>query len=144
MLENLIDWFGKNTWSFIDGLITIGTLTVVIINLYRDIINKKKESKIIPIYFKVIGSNIKYKLKLEVPRKDIKRGEIQGLLSNFSIDSTKRYNIDSMSDLEYLENIYKIQRNESDELIISISEDELNGKKEGYVAFDLTKMEIVQ
>jgi hypothetical protein len=80
-------------------------------------------------------------LKLDIPRRDIRRGEIQGLLSNFLVDSTQRYNIDSMSDLEYLHDIYKIQDNEISELIIVISEDELNGKKLNFGAFDLSKME---
>lgn len=140
----LIVVINTGIWTSIDGLITTGTLLAVLINLYLNAINREKESEVIPIFFKVKESNIKYKLKLDIPRKDIKRGEIQGLLSNFLIDSTKRYNIDSMSDLDYLKNIYKIQNSEANELIILISERELNGKKEEYVSFDLTKMEIVE
>ena len=81
---------------------------------------------------------------MDIPRREIKRSEIQGLLSNFLVDSTKRYNIDSMSDLEYLSNIYKIQDAKLNELIIIITEEEINSKKENYAAFDLSKMEIVQ
>jgi hypothetical protein len=140
----LIYIINKGIWVSIDGLITIGTLGAVLINLYSSAITREKESEIIPIFFKVKETNVKYKLKLDIPRRDIKRGEIQGLLSNFLVDSTKRYNIDSMSDLDYLQNIYKIQNSESKELTILISERELNGKKEEYVSFDLTKMEIVE
>ncbi len=47
-------------------------------------------------------------------------------------------------DLEYLSNIYKIQDAKLNELIIIITEEEINSKKENYAAFDLSKMEIVQ
>lgn len=137
----LIFIINKSIWITIDGLVTTGTLLAVLVNLYLNAKNKEKQSEIIPIYFKVKETGIKYKLKLDIPRRDIRRGEIQGLLSNFLVDSTQRYNIDSMSDLEYLHDIYKIQDNEISELIIVISEDELNGKKLNFGAFDLSKME---
>ena len=134
----------SKVWTTFDGLITIGTLITVMYNFYNNVKNKKKQSEIIPIFFQLKESGIKYKLKLDIPRREIKRSEIQGLLSNFLVDSTKRYNIDSMSDLEYLSNIYKIQDAKLNELIIIITEEEIKNKKENYAAFDLSKMEIVQ
>ena len=79
-------------------------LLFIILNLAKNYEKQSKELEIIPIHFIVKETNDKYKLNLDIPRKDITRSEIQGLLSNFSTDSTKRYNIDFMSDLEYLEN----------------------------------------
>lgn len=136
----LLIFINTSIWTSFDGLITTGTLLAVIFNLAVNNQKKIEESQIIPIYFIVKETNIKYQLNLDIPRKDITRSEIQGLLSNFSTDSTKRYNIDFMSDLEYLENIYQVQNNKKHQLEIYISEIELSGKKEGYVGFDLMKM----
>lgn len=146
----LILVINTDIWTTFDGLITTGTLLAVLVNLYINSKNRQKQLENIPIYFKIKETNTKYKLKLDIPRKEITRGEIQGLLSNFLVDSTKRYNIDSMSDnLDYLQNIYKVQNGECNELVILVSQEELEGTKKdeqnkNYPAFDLMKMEEIK
>ncbi len=146
--QDIFNWFDNEPfWSFFDGIVTIGTLIAVLVNLYRDKRKEKISLEKISIYFQIKEDNTKYRLNLALPRKDITRAEIQGILSNFLKDSTKRYNIDYTSDLEYLESIYDVQNNKKNELILYLSNKELiqgaDEKKDMYSPFDLSKMEKV-
>ena len=64
-----------------------------------------------------------------MPRKHISRSEIQGILSAFQNVPSQRYSIEYLSDINFLDDIYKIQNNILDELKIIISEKEMNGWK---------------
>ena len=125
--------FWKSVWNFIDGFITVGTLLAVLINTYINSTNEEKSLEKISIYLKVIENNDTYKLNLEIPRKNISRAEIQGILGNF-LQDIDRYKIIYMSEIEYLNKIYDIQDNKDNKLVINITKEELD-------QFDLEKME---
>ena len=93
---------------------------------YNFLQNRKQNQKI-KIYFDVEG--IDYLLDLDMPRKHISRSEIQGILSAFQNVPSQRYSIEYLSDINFLDDIYKIQNNILDELKIIISEKEMNGWK---------------
>jgi hypothetical protein len=86
--------------------------------------NQKRQLQKIPIYF-----NDK-KLRFEITRKDITRAEMQGILGIIRKDMKKSYHIDYLNDFKYIDDIYKIQRYESDELVIKITDLELKQFKE--------------
>ena len=146
-MNSFIHWFSGDMWTFLDAMVTVGTLIVAswsLIKLYHD---RKIASERISIVMRIIENQKSYRLKIAIPRKDINRAEIQGILSNFSKDSTKRYNIDSMSTVEYLERIYDVQENRSNSLVIDVLKKEFEGYTEGkteYTGFDREKMELNQ
>ena len=103
------------------------TMLGVFYNIWQNRRNKKLENQKIKIYFDLEG--IDYLLDLDMPRKHISRSEIQGILSAFQNVPSQRYSIEYLSDINFLDDIYKIQNNILDELKIIISEKEMNGWK---------------
>lgn len=84
-----------------------------------DWFNNRKQFEKISIYFN------ENKLNIDIARKDLTRQEIQGLLALFRIDMCKSYHIDYLSEIDYLDSIYKVSASKSDKLIIKLSEKEL-------------------
>lgn len=121
-MDSLIDMMDKVTIVF--GFIT---MLGVFYNIWQNRRNKKLENQKIKIYFDLEG--IDYLLDLDMPRKHISRSEIQGILSAFQNVPSQRYSIEYLSDINFLDDIYKIQNNILDELKIIISEKEMNGWK---------------
>lgn len=121
-MDSLIDMMDKVTIVF--GFIT---MLGVFYNIWQNRRNKKLENEKIKIYFDLEG--IDYLLDLDMPRKHISRSEIQGILSAFQNVPSQRYSIEYLSDINFLDDIYKIQNNILDELKIIISEKEMNGWK---------------
>ena len=121
-MDSLIDMMDKVTIVF--GFVT---MLGVFYNIWQNRRNKKLENQKIKIYFDLEG--IDYLLDLDMPRKHISRSEIQGILSAFQNVPSQRYSIEYLSDINFLDDIYKIQNNILDELKIIISEKEINGWK---------------
>jgi len=121
-VDSLIDMMDKVTIVF--GFVT---MLGVFYNIWQNRRNKKLENQKIKIYFDLEG--IDYLLDLDMPRKHISRSEIQGILSAFQNVPSQRYSIEYLSDINFLDDIYKIQNNILDELKIIISEKEMNGWK---------------
>jgi hypothetical protein len=121
-VDSLIDMMDKVTIVF--GFVT---MLGVFYNIWQNRRNKKLENKKIKIYFDLEG--IDYLLDLDMPRKHISRSEIQGILSAFQNVPSQRYSIEYLSDINFLDDIYKIQNNILDELKIIILEKEMNGWK---------------
>jgi len=138
----LIYIINTEIWTSVDGLITIGTLGAVIFNIYENAKNKELELEKIPIYFDVEG--VDYLLDLDIPRKHISRSEIQGILSAFQKVPSQRYTIEYLSDINFLDDIYKIQNSKLDKLRIIVSKRELDGWRETkdkfHEGFNLNKM----
>jgi hypothetical protein len=84
----------------------------------------KQENEKIKIIFDVGG--VDYILDLDMPRKHISRSEIQGILAAFQNDIKARYSIDYLSDLTFLDDIFKVQQNEISCLRIVLSENEFS------------------
>lgn len=114
-MDSLIDMMDKVTIVF--GFVT---MLGVFYNIWQNRRNKKLENQKIKIYFDLEG--IDYLLDLDMPRKHISRSEIQGILSAFQNVPSQRYSIEYLSDINFLDDIYKIQNNILDELKIIISE----------------------
>ena len=121
-MDSLIDMMDKVTIVF--GFVT---MLGVFYNIWQNRRNKKLENQKIKIYFDLEG--IDYLLDLDMPRKHISRSEIQGILSAFQNVPSQRYSIEYLSDINFLDDIYKIQNNILDELKIIILEKEMNGWK---------------
>ena len=121
-MDSLIDMMDKVTIVF--GFVT---MLGVFYSIWQYRRNKKLENEKIKIYFDLEG--IDYLLDLDMPRKHISRSEIQGILSAFQNVPSQRYSIEYLSDINFLDDIYKIQNNILDELKIIISEKEMNGWK---------------
>jgi hypothetical protein len=101
------------------------------------------ENAKIKIIFDVDG--VDYLLDLDMPRKHISRSEIQGVLSAFQKVPSQRYSIDYLSNLTFLDDIFKIQNNQKDELKILLSNEEFIGgylydNKNLHDGFNPTKM----
>lgn len=145
--------FNNTIWHWVDAIISIGTIFGVWYNYNENKKQRKIKLQRIPIILKIKDTEERYRLKLRIPRKEISRGEIQGILSNYTTDPSKRYKIEYLSEIRYMEDIYKIQSNKLDELEIKVSEKEFEGyreikiTKEGkeiedeYVGFDKNKLE---
>lgn len=121
-MDSLIDMMDKVTIVF--GFVT---MLGVFYSIWQNRRNKKLENEKIKIYFDLEG--IDYLLDLDMPRKHISRSEIQGILSAFQNVPSQRYSIEYLSDINFLDDIYKIQNNILDELKIIILEKEMNGWK---------------
>jgi hypothetical protein len=106
-------------WTYLDGIVTSFTALAVFINIYINSRNKENELQKISFYFN------EKKLNLDVTRKDISRQEIQGLLGVLMVDMDQKYKVSYLSSISYLDQIYKIQKNQLNELRIEISDEEL-------------------
>ena len=99
---------------------TFFTMLLMIFNTYR-LIKRMNE---IDIYFNDI------KLPIPILRKACTRGEVQGILGVFRKDMIKQYHIEFMGTIEYLNRLTSVQNNESNKLVIEISEKELEQFKD--------------
>lgn len=99
---------------------TFFTMILMFFNTYRLI---KRMNKI-DIYFNDI------KLPIPILRKECTRGEVQGILGVFRKDMIKQYHIEFMGTIEYLNRLTSVQNNESNKLVIEISEKELEQFKD--------------
>lgn len=114
----------SSIWTSIDGLITTGTLLAVIINIYINAKNKEIELQKIPVYFN------NRRLNLDITRKDFTRQELQGILGILRKDMKVNYEVAYLSEIAYIDDIYKIQKSKLDELIIKITDKELEQFKD--------------
>jgi len=140
----------KTGIQWLDWLtIVISTLTMlgVVIKFFIDRDHRKKAMQKIPIKF-LVNDTDKYLLDLDIMRQDISRAEIQGLLSAFQNQPSQRYTISSLSDISFLDSVYKIKNETLDELIIKLSTEEFIGgyaidQHNTHKGFNLTKMKLL-
>jgi len=141
-MNDILEWFKSDYWTSIDGIVTIGTLFAVLINIYLNNRKNTIENEKIKFFFNIDG--IDYLLDLDMPRKHISRSEIQGVLSAFQKVPAQRYSIEYLSDINFLDDIYKIQNNKLSILRIVLTQKELNGWKTNdnkfHDGFNLNKM----
>jgi hypothetical protein len=121
---SLIFIINTGIWTSVDGLITTGTLIAVIVNIYINAKNKEVELEKIPIYFN------EKKLNLDITRKDFTRQELQGILGILRKNMKIQYEVEYLSEIAYLDDIYKIQKSKMDKLVIKITEKELEQFKD--------------
>lgn len=109
----------------------MGTLVIVLYNVIQNKRQLHSELEKIKIIFDVNG--IDYLLDLDIPRKHISRSEIQGILAAFQVDIKGRYSLNYLSDLSFLDDIFKIQQNTLSSLTIKLDEKE-------FLQFNISKM----
>lgn len=142
-MNSILEWFASKWWTTIDGLIIVATLCFVIRNFTQNRKQSRLENEEIDIIFEVDG--IDYKLDFDIPRKQISRSEIQGIISAFQNIPSQRYIIDHLSKIAFLEDIFKIQNNEKNRLEIVLTSEEFNGgyqvgNNETHKGFSVGKM----
>jgi len=140
----------KDTIQWMDWITVVfsfGAMFVSGINWWNDKKQKQLELEKIKIYFFIEETKQKYLLDLDIARKDIARAEIQGVLSAFQKIPSQRYSISYLSDIKFLDDIYKIQNNKENRLHIKITQKEFDGwekmennKKIYHNGFDTSKM----
>ena len=123
----LVLLINSQIWTTIDGLVTSGTLVIVIINMYLNAKNNKQKLEKVKIFFEIDEIKEKYLLDLDIARKEVTRAEIQGILSAFQNIPSQRYLINCLSEISFLDDIYKIQNNQLDELVIELTKEEFEG-----------------
>lgn len=150
---SMIENFENTLWHWIDAIISIATVSGVWYNYNENKKQREINLQKIPIILKIKETQERYRLKLKIPRKEISRSEIQGILSNYTTDPSQRYKIEYLSELRYIDDIYKIQSNKLNELEIELTQREFEGYAEKkvtkngkeieteYVGFDKRKLE---
>lgn len=118
-LNIAFDWMDKITILF-STLAIVGTGY----NFYKQRLERKQEAEKIKISFDVEGA--KYLLDLDMPRKHISRSEVQGILAAFQENIKGRYSLAYLSDIAFLDDIFKIQNNEIERLNIRVTLEEFN------------------
>ena len=120
-MNEFIHWFSKETWTFIDALITIITVIGVFYGLYKNY----RQSQKVEIFFKKKDGEVK-RIPISLTRKNATRSEISGLLGMLQKDSKKRHNIDYMTREDYFNDLYKLQEAKISKLYIEVSDEELD------------------
>ena len=119
-MGEIMNWFTKETWGFIDALITIATVLGVFYGLYKNWL----QSQEVALYFKTEDGK-KKKLPITLIRKNVTRSEVSGLLGMLQKNSKDRHNIHFMTTEEYFKRLHTIQNENIKELIIDVSDDEI-------------------
>ncbi len=117
--NTLFEWLDKLTILFATFAMLFAGY-----NFYQQRKERKQELEKIKIYFKVDDTD--YLLDLDIPRKHISRSEIQGILAAFQSDIKGRYSIAYLSEISFLDDIFKIQNNEIDKLDIVVTQAEFD------------------
>ena len=115
--KQLITWMDWATivFSFI-------SMFGIFYTIYQNRRKTRYENQKIDIRFDIEG--VDYLLDLDIPRKQISRSEIQGILAAFQNNISDRYSIEYLSDLTFLDDIFQVQNNKLDILILKLSEEE--------------------
>ena len=100
------------------------TMIGVFWGLYKSHKQRMQEVEKIKIFFDVAG--VEYLLNLDMPRKHISRSEVQGVLAAFQTNCKSRYSIEYLSDISFLDEIYLIQNNQLNKLLIKLNTEEFS------------------
>lgn len=117
----MIEYF-QSTVSFLDT-VTIFFAFFAMLAAGKNYLNDRKQLQEVQICFNHMGQ--KLPLDLGIMRKHISRAEVMGILGVIQKDSRDKYNIDYLSTPEFMENIFRIQKGELDEILIEVSSKEL-------------------
>lgn len=118
-LENMSEfmlWFGGDTWTFIDALATILTLSLVFWNFYQNY----RQNQEINIF--ILHNDKKTKLPIKLIRKNFTRAELFGVLGAFDKDS--KFNISHTASVDFFKDIKNIQEAKKNEICIIITEND--------------------
>ena len=117
-MDEFMLWFGGDTWTFIDALVTILTLLLVIYNWYQNY----KQNQEIRIQIVLQHMNITKVLPIPLIRKNFTRSELFGILGAYDKDS--KFCIENTSSIKFFEDIRNIQEGKLDEISIIIKKED--------------------
>ena len=117
-MDEFMLWFGGDTWTFIDALVTILTLLLVIYNWYQNY----KQNQEIRIQIVLQHMNITKVLAIPLIRKNFTRSELFGILGAYDKDS--KFCIEHTSSIKFFEDIRNIQEGKLDEISIIIKKED--------------------
>ena len=117
-MDEFMLWFGGDTWTFIDALVTILTLLLVIYNWYQNY----KQNQEIRIQIVLQHMNITRVLPIPLIRKNFTRSELFGILGAYDKDS--KFCIEHTSSIKFFEDIRNIQEGKLDEISIIIKKED--------------------
>lgn len=118
-MNELIAWFEGSTWTFIDALITCLTLVLVFYNWYI----VYRQSRPVQI---VLKNDDTTHILATVMRKHLTRAEVLGILGQFQLDSTQRYNIKYLSTSRFYNSVIDAQNDRSNQIVIQMDEEEFS------------------
>lgn len=117
-MNEFMTLFESLTWTCIDGLITLLTLLLVILNWCQN----HKQNKQIEIFINFKDDGEIIKLPIRLIRKNFTRAEIFGVLGAFDKDS--KFTIAHTSTVVFFEDIEQIQKGKKNEICITITEND--------------------
>lgn len=117
-MDEFMLWFGGDTWTFIDALVTILTLLLVIYNWYQNY----KQNQEIRIQIVLQHMNITKVFPIPLIRKNFTRSELFGILGAYDKDS--KFCIEHTSSIKFFEDIRNIQEGKLDEISIIIKKED--------------------
>lgn len=117
-MNEFMTLFESATWTCIDGLITLLTLLLVILNWCQN----HKQNKQIEIFINFKDDGEIIKLPIRLIRKNFTRAEIFGVLGAFDKDS--KFTIAHTSTVVFFEDIEQIQKGKKNEICITITEND--------------------
>lgn len=107
-------------WATIDAVVTLITLVGVGYGAYKFY----KSSQNITIYFENPSTGERKEIE-SLQRQYLTRSEVQGVLRNKLKKGRNHFDIDHLSSKEYLKNILDLQSGTGKELVIKITDDEM-------------------
>ena len=125
-MNDFIHWFSEDWWTFIDALITIGTLFGVWYNYNEDKNKQRLDNEDITIKLNILALDKIIDIEPPIVRKFFSRSEFQGVLGNQLIKGVTRYDIDYLNTQKYYNQLKEIQTDDKQELIIDIKDDEIS------------------
>ena len=115
LIEIGIEWLDK---------FTIIVASIAAVASGRNWWRNRKQLQKIKIYFQTPNEKIHLE-KFDITRKSLTRSELMGILSIIQKDSTVRYNIEHLGTKEFFQDIFDIQNSKKDELVIKLTQKEL-------------------
>jgi hypothetical protein len=116
-MSEFMAWFGGIVWTFIDAIVTSLTLGLVLYNWYI----VYRQSRPVQI---VLNNNDTIHNLATVMRKHLTRAEVLGMLGQFQLDSTQRYNIKYLSTSQFYDSVINAQNDRSNQIVIHLDDKE--------------------
>lgn len=122
VLINIFAGENSSLWKIWGVLDTASAISLAVLAFmgYMEFIKTEDE---ISITFK-IGEQEKDS-GLRLLRKDLSRSEVLGILGMIQKDSSKRFDIETMKNKIFLDELIKLQKGKGKELVISLSKEEV-------------------
>ena len=119
------DIYSANFWWNLYGVLDTSSAVAVAFLAFFGYINYIKLEDKIKIYFLIKETNKKIDLNISILRKNFTRSELMGILGMIRKDSTQPFDISYLKQTSILDKIHNIQKGNSKEFIILVTQNEL-------------------